>query len=139
MDKVFEHEDHQPRLALRDFIASMWASRGIGIPPAFELAQGILDAEVNHNRWVVDCPEPNCGGALIVTSRESYFLCPECGSPGNGGNWYNVRFPPEKRAIEEALKKRPLHDPRYRGTRNWRPMETVAALRLENRTHGLEV
>ena len=99
--------------------------------------QGEVQALVNHGRWIAKCPNPGCGGALVVSAQDPIFLCTDCGSEENGGRSYTVRFPDEKEAVERELMKRPVVA-RKATNRNWLPGETVDKLRDENRAHGVK-
>ena len=124
MEKIIEHEDWQGRPAL-EFLKAFWVRKS-RIPFPTE-AKGSVDAAINHGRYIVTCP---CGGASIVSSKEPFFVCVECGSPENDGKFYNVKFPQERDKIEKALLKRPLVN------RNWEK-ETIAELEDENRAKGV--
>ena len=80
---------------------------------------GTVDAYVNHNRWVADCP---CGGAELVNDQP--MLCGSCGVE------HTVSYPAERRSIETLLNHR--LEP---NTRNWKG-ETVDTLKAENIRHG---
>ncbi len=97
-----------------------------------EVAEGELDAEVNHNRWIVQCPD--CLGATFVWVREDepLQLCPNCWNGAVGYRVRKVRLPQAIERIEAVLKVRPLPQ-----NRNWKPPETVEDLERENAEHGL--
>lgn len=135
-DFIVEHERWQ-HASYYDFVAGLYLQKGHGQVPAVSQAQGRIAARVNQGRWIVECPNAGCGGALCVSSRAPYFLCYECGSPENGGQWYNVHFPPQKTAIERLLLLRPAKNPWEADSRNWYPSETVEELSSENRERGL--
>ena len=82
-----------------------------------------MNAYVNHGRWVVDCPEPYCGGAAIA---ETVFVCNNC------KRVEPVEWPEYKTLIDDVLNVRPVPQ-----TRNWIPGETVNDLKRENKAHGL--
>ena len=124
MEKIIEHEDWQNRSAL-EFLKAFWI-RKFRIPFPDKI-KGSVDATINHGRWVVSCP---CGGASIVSSKEPYFICVECGSPENDGKLYNVKFSQDKAKVEELLLKR------SNDNRNW-TKETVTELEDENRAKGV--
>ena len=134
-DYIVHHEHFQPHIDLPGFVQECWRRVGLGRVPALTAVQGTVAARINHGRWIVDCPG-GCGSAMIVTENPDLFLCPECGSPENGGNWYRVTFPGEKAAIENILLRRPAFRPDNAPARNWIPGETVATLRQENRNRG---
>jgi len=90
----------------------------------------MVEAYVNHGRWVADCPECNVGLQLprgayqvkaeFVMIREE---CVTCSAPTR------VVWPDDPDSIDTALKDRPQIN------RNWYPHETVADLILENVSH----
>lgn len=84
-----------------------------------------MQAYFNWGRWVVDCP--TCNSAEQMQPKAAVFYCRECGHTGP------VEWPENPAEIEEVLAKRPKRD-----NRNWRPGETLEALRLENVLHGVE-
>ena len=89
---------------------------------------GDVYAYVNHGRWVADCPQPGCTGAMMVTEQQPMH----CGNRDCGGGPWTVAFPAERQQIEVLLLLRPVDR-----NRNWRPGESLAALRAENAEHGL--
>jgi|TARA_Y100000310_G_scaffold126272_3_gene125066 hypothetical protein len=137
-DTIFHHEHWQGAL-LREFLLPFWRqSQGLTPLPDFLQAQGEVKAEVNQGRWVVDCPA-GCGGALVVSELEPFFICYECGSQENGGQWYHVVYPQAKRAIEAQLLKRPVPFRRFfhAANRNWLCGESWQKLRRENVAQGI--
>ena len=134
---IFHHENLQV-VPFQDFLRRHWAlSHGTPLPPLSDTS-GELRASVNHGRWVVDCPNDGCRNAILVSQREPYYICTDCGSPENAGRWYAVIFPSNKSEIEAVLLKRPALKPSEAETRNWTPGEAAAALRRENREHGVD-
>lgn len=136
-DRILTHEDWQ-RLSLRDFIGEELGKRGFGPPPTTASAVGQVIAYVNHGRWVADCPAGD-GGALCVSMKDPFFMCPYCANEDNAGQWYRVRFPARatRERLEHALLVRPAKNGFEATTRNWRPGETDADLRRENRRMNL--
>ena len=99
----------------------------LGLPAPGELAGGpILQARVNHGRWIVDCP--NCFGAELADVDDLRFYCLSCGNRDVGHRWLQVKLPPNRTRIEELLLRR-----LQPGNRNWHPGESVAQLERENR------
>ena len=98
--------------------------------PPFSEVQGQIVPVVNHGRWIAECPN-RCGGAVVASEAEPYFICPYCGSPENGGRWYRVAFPPDKAQIENALRERKVQN------QNWFASEKAADLVAENRARGV--
>lgn len=88
-------------------------------------------AIVNHGRWIVECPFPNCGGAQAASRTDPRFLCITCGNVGASNRWVRVVWPDHPEAIEDVLAPRPPMN------RNWRPGETLEQLELENVGHGI--
>lgn len=86
---------------------------------------GTVDARVNHGRWIVDCPDPDCTCAVMVASDDLRFVCPVCAY-----GIFTVALPPEAEDIEKTLVERPVP-----ATRNWSPGESVGDLRRENKEH----
>ena len=134
-------EDHGYQTA--DTIVARFWRHGAGSPghqagtlkgdmPTATHATVRASAEVNHGRWLVDCPF-GCASAQHAVRSDRRFFCVEC---SNGGTcmWVPVVWPDDDQvaAIEELLEARP--DPT---TRNWRPGEPVDSLADENTAHGL--
>ena len=80
-------------------------------------------AYLNHGRWVVDCPDPDCAGAELA--RE-VFVCSNC------KRTTEVEWPDDKSLIDNATAVRSVPQ-----TRNWRPGETLDDLNRENEMHGV--
>ncbi len=81
-------------------------------------------AYLNHGRWVVDCPDPDCAGASIAGDL---FVCENCKRVAP------VEWPEYKTLIDATTSLRPVPE-----TRNWQPGETIDDLRRENAAHGLD-
>lgn len=62
-------------------------------------------ARINHGRWVADC---TCGSAQFVSPADPRMWCVECGT-----GWWQITFPPDYVAVEEALDGLP------RAEQNW--------------------
>ena len=135
-DRIFHHEDWQGS-SIEGFLRPSWVNgQRTPLPPLSEVS-GEVEANVNHGRWIVDCPNEGCGNAIVVSQREPCYICTDCGSQENGGRWYRVAFPPGKADIEAVLLERPAAKPFDAETRNWSPGETVSTLRRENRERGI--
>lgn len=82
-------------------------------------------AEVNHGRWIVNCPV--CPNAFLESLAPDE--CPNCHTA------IQVIAPSEKdrMKIGEALMRRPDET-----TRNWAPHESVKDLIAENIAHGVD-
>lgn len=81
-------------------------------------------AEVNHGRWIVNCPF--CAGAELADPEDRRFFCLSCYNAAAGGKWLAVTWPAQRKAIEAELLKRPATEHVH-----WIPGETVAQLRAE--------
>ena len=125
------HEDWQ-EIPYKDFIDYYLLQNGHKKSPDFIETGGKLKAEINHGRWIVNCPADDCGGAMIVSSLTPYFMCPYCANIINKGKWFNVNFPQDKKGIETILEKR------LKKNRNWLPGETLEDLIKENRDRGIK-
>lgn len=91
-----------------------------------------LPVQVNHNRFVVVCPD--CGGAEFAWPDDPWFLCAGCFNATLGGKWRPVIWPgdDELAEVESVLSARPLP-----AERNWNPeTEDVDALKRQNREKG---
>jgi len=121
IDWVLATSSARQTLAARDMTAHMVVRTVDG-----RLAPAV--AYVNHGRLVADCPTDGCGGALLVHRTAGLFLCPYCLVGPR-----RIVTPRDLDAIEAMLGMRPVLT-----TRNWRPGETLADLRLENAAHGIE-
>lgn len=133
-DRIISYADWQTK-PFYEFVAEVVGTK----LPATTRAQGVVQASVNHGRWIAECPTGD-GGAMMVALDDLYFLCPVCRNELNGGLWYDVRVPAPsvRRALEEALLRRPAQDGFNAPTRNWVPGETVADLVAENTRMGLD-
>lgn len=106
---------------------------------------------VNHGRWLGLCPW--CGKNNYVDPKENLFYCFSCGNNGTG-QMILAEFPKNYQEIEKVLLKRAVHgaeqvqnlfiratqvEPSIPGLyRNWRPGESLAELREQNNSKGLE-
>lgn len=63
-------------------------------PEGFVLGHRVY-AQINHNRWVADCP---CGSAQVVSPADERMACTECGA-----GWFALVFPEDVQAVEEGL------------------------------------
>lgn len=103
---------------------------GILVQPLKNIAAAPpLAPRVNHNRWIVDCP--NCGGAEFLWP-EGLMMCASCWNGDVDGQWRRVSNPANRNEIDEVLMIRPVP-----GTRNWNRNESIEDLQQENRKHGL--
>lgn len=82
---------------------------------------GTIYAYGNQGRWVADCP---CHGAELVAEGQP-MVCGTCAAT------HQVVFPAERVEIDAVLDKRPP------ANQNWYPGETVAQLKAENVTKGV--
>lgn len=65
--------------------------------------------QINHGRWVADCPE--CSSAQIVTPADPRLFCVECLS-----GWFQLTFPADPLAAEQAVKGLPVREQNW-----WHP------------------
>ena len=95
-------------------------SRGMTFSEEVDETVPILEAEVNHGRWIANC---ECFGAEEVDPRDGLFFCFSCGNAISGGKLRRVVFPDNYEAIEMALAVRP-----HEAFRNWVPGMTIEDL-----------
>lgn len=70
-----------------------------------------LTVQVNHGRWIVECP---CGSAQLASRTDRRFFCVECGNVMFEGKWVRVEWPADPEAVERELGRRP-----FAQNRNW--------------------
>jgi len=90
-------------------------------------------ARVSGSCWIADCPSGD-GGAEFVNFTDLRFFCCTCRNAAWGGKALEV-LPPDpafRLQVEKVLLNRPDPD-----TRNWSPEESLADLKAENLTHGV--
>ncbi len=95
-----------------------------------EVSNKTLRAEINHSRWLVNCPNSNNAEFLFSDKR---FWCSLCENAGNDGKLYKVIMPKNKMQIETLLEPRPLFN------RSWKYPETIDDLADENAVHIKEM
>lgn len=95
-----------------------------------ELSSKRVRAEINHSRWLVNCPR--CSSAEFLFSDKRFF-CSECKNEAVDGKLYMIIMPGNKLQIETLLEPRPIKN------RNWKYPETVESLAKENETHIKEL
>ncbi len=107
--------------------ASYWAINQAEPLHDFRNAKGSIEAFINHSRWILECP--NCPNAMSASKEFRYFICFECGSTDNDGDWYHVLFPrdADMDEIEDLLLERSVEE-----ARNWYPGEDLVDLEEEN-------
>jgi hypothetical protein len=103
-----------------DDVPTFWR---ISVGRALTRSGQTLDAYVSDGRWVADCP---CRGGIVASREMAEAACLDCGTV------YAIRFPENAGEIEAVLLARPRKE-----NQNWRPGETLADLRSENRNHGI--
>jgi ribosomal protein L37AE/L43A len=137
-DYIVQHQDLQPEPYLT-MVRRMYMGMGFGpLPdPTDDNVSGEVGARINHGRWLVNCA--GCNSALVIDLGQPVFMCVECGNAGNGGKWFAVIVPGNRKAIEDELLNRPINgrNPAEAVNRNWEPGETVATLKQENADHGI--
>ena len=92
----------------------------------------MTQAHISWGRWCVEC---ECHSAMRLDNREPEIVCIECGV------MILVEYPLQARMIEAVLAQRPpvkIGSQWLPNHRNWRPGESLAAIRQENRDHGLD-
>ena len=119
-----------------------------------------VKAYMNHGRWIVDCPKHGKDGAMEVKETDKEYIAPCC-FPGiiasipvmrksqfkvipdisaratakrlaiQAGEVYEIVFPAKLAEIKAIMEVRPIHN------RHW-TTETVAALKKENKAHGVK-
>ena len=95
-----------------------------------ELSNKTLRAEINHSRWLVNCPHCNNAEFLFGDKR---FFCTECKNEVIDGKLYKVIMPKDKLQIETLLEPRPISN------RSWKYPETIEDLVKENELHIKEL
>lgn len=128
----------------KDDLAVQIARRGILVPPTSDVARDAAPALAYVNplpdgsvRWIADCPACLAHGRTVaqyVWLDQPILFCTRCANAALEGRWRPVIVPAERQDIERLLLVRP--DPEQRA---WAPGETLADLRAENTTLGLEV
>ena len=112
----------------------------------------LIDAYMNHGRWVADCPG-ECGFSALVAPRPGLVQVfrlfsaisvarvnnfrPTIKCPAHGRR--TVRFPIGMDEIEAILSERPIDPIVGAKHANWRPGETVESLRIENTKHEVSI
>lgn len=102
--------------------------------PADGVGKAVAVARVSGSCWIVDCPDPACGGAEFANFVEPLFFCCACRNAAWENRPLAVEVPSAKQRgeVEAVLVKR--DDP---NTRNWVPGESVSDLKVENVTRGV--
>ena len=136
-DIIFEYNDWQ-EAPFKQFIDYHLLQNRYPKSPPFDDSKGELLAEVNYGKWLANCQTEGCNGAIVVSSKVPYFMCPYCANFANDGKWYEVKFPKEKKQIEKLLLKRPAWDGFYAVHRHWKSDETITMLEKENAERGIK-
>lgn len=110
---------------LATVVPRLYAGDDVALNVFADTAGEPLEVAANHGRWVVQCP---CGGAQLAHPDDRRFLCCDCGNVDNAGRYRPVVWPKAWQQIGQLLDARA-----DRTLRNWRPGETVAELRRENK------
>lgn len=119
-----------------------------------------VNAYMNHGRWLVDCPKHGVDGAMEVKETDKEYIAPCCYSgiiaslpviknnrfmftpdlsaratakrlAKQADEIYTIMFPDKLAEIKAIMDKRPIHN------RHW-TNETIAALKKENKAHGVK-
>lgn len=88
------------------------AQRRLPVPSGILLGVTVY-AQINHGRWVADCPE--CGSAQIVSPADPRMFCVECLT-----GWFRITFPPDAVAAEHAVVDLPVREQNW-----WHPDDTA--------------
>ena len=119
--------------SLAEYAARFPSSVGDLSAPAEGVALDVTTvARANGGRWIADCPQAGCDGAMYVSFDDPRFFCCECRNAGFGGVPVKVVLPKDRAAIETVLLERPVP-----ATRNWTPGETIGQLEAENVGNGV--
>ena len=112
-----------------------WGRSDVPFALPEKVARGpVALAEVNHGRWVVDCPDPDCSSAQLAAREDPRFLCVSCLNERTAaGAWLPVAWPEQVDDIEAVLRERDTVNANYRAG------ETVAVLIQENLVMGAPV
>jgi len=86
--------------------------RRVPTPAGILLGQRVF-AQINHNRWIADCP---CGSAVIVSPVDPRLGCPQCGT-----GWIQVVFPSDVDQAERSIEHRCVRERNW-----WHPDDTTA-------------
>jgi len=95
-----------------------------------EVSSKTLRANINHSRWIVNCPFCNSAEFLFEDKR---FFCTECQNEEIEGKLYKVITPGNRLQIEALLEARPIPN------RNWKHPQTIDDLIEENKAHSKEL
>lgn len=138
-DKIIMHEDWRPGIDYVEMRRWYWREAGnltvLPDPADVGATQSTVNAYINHGRWVVECPLGH-NDAVIVSDGAPYYICTVGGAGENGGRWYTVLFPGERKDIEvELLKRVSTHPYKDATLRNWNHAETVDDLKQQNTGH----
>lgn len=147
-DLVIGHQDllrTNPRLARGnprtedEYIEIAMAAARAAQRGALVISPRQLIAYVNDGRWIADCP--HCRAGMMLDPEWTRFPCLGAGCYRL---YSDVLWPPNVRAIEEALYRRPMRNQHWgteRGTKRdpGLPVETVDDLEQDNGRHGDEL
>ena len=128
-DKIHDLRDISPR-GIEKFTQQVIRARRLPFASPIRASDNdpVLQAEINHGRWIVQCP--SCAGAELVDPADLRFFCLSCYNRAHGGRWLRVTLPAEKPEIEAVLLlRRPQNQ-------HWQPGETVAKLKAKNKEAG---
>lgn len=103
----------------------------IGQPGDVDADATPATAYVNQGRWVADCPQAGCGGALALVRSARGFLCGNCLNVACGSRYRPLVWPADRDEIEDVLAVRLLPE-----DANWSG-ESVEAIKDENEAHGV--
>ena len=109
----------------KNFAEKVLKSRRLRTPDIIE--DITVEAEVNHGRWIINCPY--CSGAEMADPDDKKFYCLSCYNQGKG--YLKVKFPFNKDKIEAELLKRPVENQHYL------PGEKLSVIKQENKERGI--
>lgn len=118
-----EHKRWAFRQRRRDRLAKRGATAG----------QPLAAVYANAGRWLVRCPDPNCGAVQHASWTDRRLLCANCANRRARGAYLQLTWPDAETvaAVEALLAARPLD------ARNWEPADPLELVEVENTLHGL--
>lgn len=126
----FERDEHG-RL-VRDVVGDQLVARRRSDRPVGDAPKRAEPARVRFDvdRWLVDCPNPDCASAQYASWSDRRFFCVDCDNGHVGGRWLPVEWPDDPEGIEAVMLVRPAKH------RLMAAGETLAELRDENVAQG---
>lgn len=112
-------------------LEKFWPRFGSSPMPQSVRESPVVEARINHGKWIADCPAESCPGAELVVVSDPRFFCMSCDNRDFDGQWLRVQLPAEWDQISRILGDRP-----WPTIQHWSPGETVSDLLDENRSLG---